>query len=46
MPKRTPSYRQRTGYDQAIVTLTDSVTRKRRDYWLGEFGSPDSARFS
>jgi hypothetical protein len=29
MPKRTPSYRQRTGYDQAIVTLTDSVTKNR-----------------
>ena len=42
MPKRTPSYRQRTGYDQAIVTLSDSVTRKRRDYWLGEHNSPAS----
>ena len=41
MPK-TPSYRCRTGYTQAIVTLTDSVTRKRRDYWLGPHGSPES----
>lgn len=41
MPK-TPSYRQRSGYSQAIVTLTDSVTGQRRDYWLGEFGSAPS----
>lgn len=41
MPK-TPSYPQRKGYTQAIVTLTDSATGKRRDYWLGEFGSPAS----
>ena len=42
MAKRTPSYRQRSGYDQAIVTLTDSVTKKRRDYWLGEYDTPES----
>ncbi|MHC4416871.1 MAG: tyrosine-type recombinase/integrase [Planctomycetota bacterium] len=45
MPKRKrqpPSYRQRKGYDQAIVTLTDSVTRYRKDYWLGPYGSPES----
>ena len=41
MPK-TPSYRQRKGHAQALVTLTDSVTKKRRDYWLGEFGTPQS----
>lgn len=41
MPK-TPSYRKRSGYDQAIVTLTDSVTKRRRDYWLGAYGSPSS----
>ncbi len=41
MPK-TPSYRCRVGYAQAIVTLTDSVTKKRRDYWLGPHGSPES----
>ena len=41
MPK-TPSYRQRKGYDQALVTLTDSVTKKRRDYWLGVFNSQES----
>jgi integrase len=41
MPK-TPSYRKRTGYDQAIVTLSDAITKRRRDYWLGEYGSPTS----
>jgi len=41
MPK-TPSYRRRKGYSQAIVTLTDSLTRQRRDYWLGEYGTPES----
>ena len=42
MPKKAPSYRQRAGYDQAIVTLTDSVTKKRRDFWLGDFDTPAS----
>ena len=48
MPKRNanrrkiPGYRQRSGYDQAIVTLTDSVTKQRRDYWLGEHDSRES----
>lgn len=42
MPRKTPSYRQRKGYDQAMVTLTDARTRKRRDYWLGPHGSPES----
>lgn len=41
-PKKPPAYRRRSGYDQAIVTLTDSATGKRRDYWLGEYGSPQS----
>ncbi|MDQ7014250.1 MAG: hypothetical protein Q9O74_10180, partial [Planctomycetota bacterium] len=40
--RKPPAYRQRKGDDQAIVTLTDSVTGKRRDYWLGEFDSPES----
>jgi hypothetical protein len=35
-----PAYRLRRGYSQAIVTLTDSATGKRKDYWLGEYGSP------
>jgi len=37
-----PAYRLRKGYTQAIVTLTDSVTRRRRDYWLGEHGTAES----
>lgn len=42
-PKRAvPAYRQRGGYTQAIVTLTDSETRQPRDYWLGEFDQPES----
>jgi integrase len=41
MPK-TPSYRKRKGYSQALVTLTDSVTKRRRDYWLGKHGTPAS----
>ncbi len=40
--RQPPSYRPRKGYDQAIVTLTDSVTRYRKDYWLGQYGSPES----
>ena len=42
MSRRTPSYRKRKGYDQALVTLTDAVTRKRRDYWLGPHGTAES----
>ena len=42
MPKKLPSYRHRTGCDQAIVTLTDALTKRRRDYWLGAYGSPES----
>jgi integrase len=37
-----PAYRQRSGCTQAIVTLTDAETRQRRDYWLGEFDTPES----
>ena len=40
--RQPPTYRQRTGYDQAIVTLTDSVTGYRKDYWLGPHGSLES----
>ncbi len=39
---KIPSYRHRKGQTQAIVTLTDSVTRQRRDFRLGEFGTPES----
>lgn len=41
MPK-TPGYRKRHDRNQAIVTLTDAVTKRRKDYWLGEHGSPES----
>jgi integrase len=41
MPK-TPGYRKRHDRNQAIVTLTDAITKKRRDYWLGDFGSAQS----
>lgn len=41
MPK-TPSYRNRKDRAQALVTLTDSETGRRRDFWLGEFGSRGS----
>ncbi len=40
---KAPSYRRRKDYSEhAIVTLTDARTGKRRDYWLGEFGSRQS----
>lgn len=39
---RPPSYRRRRGSSETIVTLMDCVTRKRRDYHLGPFGSPES----
>lgn len=39
---RVPSYRSRAGYAHALVTLTDSATGKRRDYWLGLHGSSES----
>lgn len=42
MPTKVPSYRKRKGYSQALVTLTDAATRRRRDYWLGEHGTPES----
>lgn len=41
MPK-TPKYRQRKGRDQALVTLTDAATKRRKDYWLGPYGSAAS----
>jgi hypothetical protein len=39
---RTPSYRKRPARSQALVTLTDSVTKHRRDDWLGEHGTAES----
>src|ERR1043165_322228 len=40
--QKTPTYRLRADYGQAIVTLTDAVTNKRKDYWLGVYDSPES----
>lgn len=39
-----PAYRRRIirGREVAIVTLCDSVTGRRRDFWLGDFGMPES----
>ena len=42
MRNTVPSYRRRSGSSQAIVTLSDSVSKQRRDYWLGEHGSRES----
>lgn len=42
MKKKAPSYRHRKGSEQAVVTLSDARTKKRRDYWLGPYGSPES----
>ncbi len=42
MPRKTPpAYRQRLvhGNETAIVTLTDSLTKRRRDFYLGPYGS-------
>jgi len=39
---KVPAYRKRSGYDRVIVTLTDAVTKRRRDHWLGEYGTPAS----
>lgn len=42
MPRMIPAYRQRKGYDQALVTLRDAVTKRARDYWLGPYNTPQS----
>lgn len=39
---KIPAYRRRKNCSQAIITLTDAQTRRRRDFRLGEFGSPES----
>lgn len=39
---RLPAYRERVPYGQAVVTLTDSTSKRRKDYWLGEYGSAAS----
>jgi len=42
MSRNYPSYRVRPDKNLAVVTLTDSLTGKRRDYYLGEYDSPES----
>lgn len=47
MPKKDaspPAYRRRTIRQRnvAYLTLRDSKTKKARDYWLGDYGSPAS----
>jgi integrase len=42
VPRLIPAYRKRKGYQQAIVTLRDAVTRHARDYWLGPYNTPHS----
>ncbi len=39
---KPPAYRKREGYTHAIVTLRDSATGRARDFWLGEYGTPES----
>jgi len=39
---RTPTYRKRKGYTQALVTLKDAQTGQRKDFWLGEYNTPQS----
>lgn len=38
--RKPPTYRARSGYSRALVTLTDARTRRRRDCWLGDYGAP------
>lgn len=48
-PEKPPAYRQRAirGKEIAYVTLRDQITGRRRDYWLGSYGSPESrARYA
>ncbi len=40
--QKTPAYRRRDDRRAAIVTLTDSRTKVRRDYYLGPYDSPES----
>lgn len=43
---KTSAYRQRSGFDHTIVTLTDAVSQRRRDYLLGEYGTRGSRAVS
>lgn len=42
--RKPPSYRRRTirGREIAVVCLPDSATKRRQDFWLGDYGSPES----
>ena len=42
--QRPPKYRKRIirGREIAYLTLIDAQTRRRRDYWLGPYGTPRS----
>lgn len=42
MARKAPAYRLHRASGQAVVTLTDAVTGKRRDIYLGDHGSPES----
>jgi len=42
MAKNKPAYRKQSGRDQAVVTLRDAVTGKRKPYYLGRYDSPES----
>ncbi len=45
MPRKAPpAYRKRIirGREVAIVTLSDVVTKRRRDFYLGLYGTPES----
>jgi len=51
MPRKpgVPAYRRRVvrGREIAVVTLHDTTTGKRQDFWLGEYGTPESrARYA
>ncbi|MFW5681558.1 MAG: hypothetical protein ACOC1G_00995, partial [Phycisphaeraceae bacterium] len=45
MPRRrktNPAYRHHRPSGQAVVTLSDPHTRRRKDFYLGAFDSPES----
>lgn len=45
MPRNTtPSYRHHKASGQAVVTLTDAATKRRKDVLLGPYNSPESRR--
>lgn len=42
MATNPPKYRYHAASGQAIVTLTDCRTKRRKDVYLGEYGTPES----